>query len=87
MGAEQGRRPPQEKPRSMGDGESEQLMVWPILNLIGFFVLMGLVIALGTVSTHRYEREREQRARAGSAMSARRSVVAAMRSVGLPGIT
>ena len=76
---------PQGKPRSMGDGESEQLMVWPILNLIGFFVLMGLVITLGTVSTHRYERE--QRARAGSAMSARRSVVAATRSVGLPGIT
>jgi hypothetical protein len=47
----------------MGDGESEQLMMWPALNVIGLLVLLVLVITLGTVSTDRYEREREQRAR------------------------
>jgi hypothetical protein len=67
--------------------ESEQLMVWPALNVIGFLVLMALVITLGTVSTDRYERERGQRARAGSVLSAQHSIRAARRSSGLPGIT
>jgi len=69
----------------MGDGESEQSMVWPAMNVIGFLVLMGLVITLGTVSTDRYERE--QRARASSALSAKPSRLAARRSIGLPGMT
>ena len=37
--------------------ESEQMLLWPALALIGFLVLMALVVALGTVSTDRYERE------------------------------
>jgi hypothetical protein len=37
------------------------MMVWPALTLIGFLVLTALVIAMGTQSTARYEREREQR--------------------------
>lgn len=36
-------------------------MWWPVLALIGFVVLMTVVIALGTVSTRRYERERGTR--------------------------
>lgn len=36
--------------------ESEQLMVWPVLALVGFTVLMALIIALGTRSTKAYER-------------------------------
>jgi hypothetical protein len=50
---------------------SEQFMVWPAL-LIGFMVLMTLVIALGTVSTNRYERE--QRARARCSLPAGQSI-------------
>ena len=34
------------------------MMVWPALTLIGFLVLTALVIAMGTQSTARYERER-----------------------------
>ena len=37
------------------------MMVWPALTLLGFLVLTALVIAMGTQSTARYEREREQR--------------------------
>jgi hypothetical protein len=39
----------------------EQMMVWPALTLLGFLVLTALVIAMGTQSTARYEREREER--------------------------
>jgi hypothetical protein len=46
-------------------------MVWPALALIGFMVLMTLVIALGTDSTNRYERER---ARARCALPAGQSI-------------
>ena len=41
------------------------MMVWPAVTLLGFLVLTALVIAMGTQSTARYEREREERA-AGS---------------------
>jgi hypothetical protein len=41
----------------MGD---EQMMVWPTVTLLGFLVLTALVIAMGTQSTARYEREREE---------------------------
>jgi len=41
-------------------GENK-MMVWPALTLIGFLVLTALVIAMGTQSTARYEREREER--------------------------
>jgi hypothetical protein len=37
-------------------------MLWPTLAVIGFLVLMGLVVTLGTRSTNRYERERRARA-------------------------
>ena len=37
------------------------MMVWPALTLLGFLVLTALVIAMGTQSTARYEREREER--------------------------
>jgi hypothetical protein len=37
------------------------MMVWPALTLIGFLVLTAMVIAMGTQSTARYEREREER--------------------------
>ena len=36
------------------------MMVWPAVTLIGFLVLTALVIAMGTQSTARYEREREE---------------------------
>ena len=34
------------------------MVMWPAVTLIGFLVLTGLVIALGTSSTARYEAER-----------------------------
>ena len=40
------------------------MMVWPAVTLLGFLVLTALVIAMGTQSTARYEREREERASA-----------------------
>lgn len=33
------------------------MMLWPALTLLGFLVLTALVIAMGTQSTARYERE------------------------------
>ena len=41
------------------------MMVWPAVTLLGFLVLTALVIAMGTSSTARYERE--QRAERPSA--------------------
>ena len=38
------------------------MVLWPAVTLLGFLVLTALVIGLGTSSTARYEREREQRA-------------------------
>lgn len=43
--------------------ESEQFVWWPVLALIGFVVLVAVVIALGTTSTGRYEREQRTRSR------------------------
>ena len=40
------------------------MMVWPAVTLLGFLVLTALVIAMGTQSTARYERERERAATA-----------------------
>jgi hypothetical protein len=42
--------------------ESKQMWWWSGVAVIGFLVLIALVVALGTVSTKRYERERSQRA-------------------------
>jgi hypothetical protein len=36
------------------------MMVWPAVALLGFLVLTALVIAMGTRSTARYERERAE---------------------------
>jgi hypothetical protein len=47
------------------------MMVWPALTLIGFLVLTALVIAMGTQSTARYEREREREERTTNALPAR----------------
>ncbi|NYJ04985.1 hypothetical protein [Petropleomorpha daqingensis] len=33
------------------------MVLWPAVSLVGFLVLTALVIALGTRSTARYERE------------------------------
>jgi hypothetical protein len=42
------------------------MMVWPAMTLLGFLVLTALVIAMGTSSTARYEREqRTERPAAG----------------------
>jgi hypothetical protein len=45
------------------------MVLWPAVTLIGFLVLTALVIAMGTSSTARYEREREA-ARPGPARGA-----------------
>ncbi len=37
------------------------MMLWPTVTLLGFLVLTALVIAMGTRSTARYERERAER--------------------------
>jgi len=34
------------------------MVLWPAVTLVGFLVLTALVIAMGTSSTARYERER-----------------------------
>ena len=42
------------------------MMMWPTVTLLGFLVLTALVIAMGTRSTARYEREqRAERASTG----------------------
>jgi hypothetical protein len=47
------------------------MVLWPAVTLIGFLVLTALVIAMGTSSTARYEREqRAAQAVAGRAPSA-----------------
>jgi len=43
------------------------MVLWPAVTLIGFLVLTALVIAMGTSSTARYEREQ----RAAQAVPAR----------------
>jgi hypothetical protein len=35
------------------------MLMWPVVALVGFLVLTGLVIAMGTRSTARYELEKE----------------------------
>ena len=37
------------------------MVLWPAVTLLGFLVLTALVIAMGTQSTARYERERAER--------------------------
>jgi len=39
------------------------MLWWPVLALIGFLALVAVVVALGTMSTNRYEQEQRKRAR------------------------
>ena len=39
------------------------MLLWPVLALTGFLVLVAVVVALGTMSTNRYEQEQRKRAR------------------------
>jgi uncharacterized protein with FMN-binding domain len=55
------------------------MVLWPAVSLIGFLVLTGLVIAMGTRSTARYEQERQQ------ATPAVRAAAAAAEPVAVPG--
>jgi len=52
-----------------------QMVMWPALTLLGFLVLTGLVIAMGTQSTARYEAEK----RAASTPRARTTAAEAAR--------
>jgi hypothetical protein len=46
-------------------------MMWPAVTLLGFLVLTALVIAMGTSSTARYERElRTERSSGGRSSTA-----------------
>ena len=47
-----------------------QMVLWPAVALVGFFFLTAVVIAMGTSTTSRYEREREQSAAAGRSPAA-----------------
>ncbi|MEI4270264.1 hypothetical protein TEK04_00870 [Klenkia sp. LSe6-5] len=38
------------------------MVLWPLVTLVGFLVLTGLVIAMGTQSTSRYEAEKRSAA-------------------------
>jgi hypothetical protein len=49
------------------------MVLWPAVTLIGFLVLTALVIAMGTSTTARYEREQ----RAATASAARPAARAA----------
>ncbi len=40
------------------------MVLWPTVALVGFLVLTGLVIVMGTSTTARYEREQRAAARA-----------------------
>ena len=48
------------------------MMMWPTVTLLGFLVLTALVIAMGTRSTARYERERAERTSASPRAPSRR---------------
>lgn len=45
------------------------MMLWPTVTLVGFLVLTALVIAMGTRSTARYERELRAQRPAGGRQS------------------
>jgi hypothetical protein len=45
-------------------------MMWPALTLLGFLLLTAFVIAMGTTSTARYEREKRTETSAGAQAAA-----------------
>ena len=53
------------------------MVLWPAVSLIGFLVLTALVIAMGTRSTARYEREQRAAAPAAGRSTAAEPVGAA----------
>jgi membrane protein implicated in regulation of membrane protease activity len=55
----------------------ELMVLWPAVSLIGFLVLTALVIALGTRSTARYEREQRAALRTASRATAPEPVAVA----------
>jgi hypothetical protein len=46
------------------------MMMWPAVTLLGFLVLTALVIAMGTQSTARYEREQRTQGTTGGRSAA-----------------
>jgi hypothetical protein len=56
--------PPLTRRRHTARRKRDQMMLWPAVTLLGFLALTALVIAMGTQSTARYEREQQA---AGSA--------------------
>jgi len=50
------------------------MMLWPTVTLLGFVVLTALVIALGTQSTARYEREQRAETRTAGGRAAAETV-------------
>jgi hypothetical protein len=53
------------------------MMLWPAVTLLGFLVLTALVIAMGTQSTARYEREQRASGPAAGRTAAAETVGAA----------
>ena len=47
------------------------MVLWPAVTLVGFLVLTALVIAMGTSSTARYEREKRAAGAAPSGSATR----------------
>ncbi|MFC4693590.1 MULTISPECIES: hypothetical protein [Geodermatophilus] len=45
------------------------MLLWPAVTLVGFLVLTALVIAMGTSTTARYEREQRAAARRETAQA------------------
>lgn len=63
--------PPGPRPRHTADDMGDFPMVlWPALTLIGFVLITALVIAMGTQSTARYEREQRATRSRGSRQTA-----------------
>ncbi|SEL31778.1 hypothetical protein SAMN04515665_11127 [Blastococcus sp. DSM 46786] len=56
------------------------MMLWPAVTLLGFLVLTALVIAMGTQSTARYEKEQRAATRAAKARHAGSESVGAVRA-------
>ncbi|GAB3194799.1 hypothetical protein GCM10027261_13530 [Geodermatophilus arenarius] len=46
-----------------------EMLLWPAVTLVGFLVLTALVIAMGTSTTARYEREQRAAARRETAQA------------------
>ena len=56
------------------------MMFWPAVTLLGFLVLTGLVIVMGSSSTARYEREQRAASAPRAAQTAAEPVAATVGS-------